>query len=387
MNKKVLVILITTMLMAGLMQGCNKADTSGVSPEKGSAEAAGQAAEEAQAPTAPKAEQAAAAEEENEEAPDENAIQEAEMPEESISIEENPELLAQAEKDYQEILEKYKTALQEGWDGDKLIDNGLSYMLIYSNDEKDRDKIGYMITDINKDGIAELFIGRQPEEGYQDTIYQAYTLKKGKPVILIDGGERDCYYLCVDGSSIFREGSSGASDGFFFSYVLDPEADRLRMVEGLLYDENADKNKPWFFVQTDDFDASMGQPVSEEDFNMLMDGFVSDIGTINFKPFGIAADSKESSYEKKEEPAANSGGGYTTDELCKMAQDYYEKHNNFRPPVAEGEEQDDGMILIHLYEQLPTHTATSAWYMIDPKTGKGYDYLFEDAKVDLTEVK
>ena len=388
MNRKSISILIVTCLILSLLQGCNKADTSGVSPVKVPAEAAlpaSEAAPASPAPEKPEPEPAPAPEiqEETEEPSTEvTEPQKPEVPESDPSVTEGTEPLTDAEKEYQDILEKYRTALREGWDEEKLTQNGLSYMLRYSTEEKDRDAVGYMILDINNDGTGELFIGKQPEGKYQETIYQIYTLKNGKPVLVADGSERDGYFLCVDNSTIYREGSGSAFDGFFFSYILDPGAEKLRMVEGLLFDERADEKNPWFFVQSDDFDASKGQPITEDQFNKAQDAFASNIKQIEYKSFGASGGAAGSSKDREEKASADNGEGYTIDELCEMAQDYYERHHDFRPPIADAEEED-GMILIHLYEQMPTHTATCAWYMIDPKTGKGYDYLFEDEKVDL----
>ena len=79
---------------------------------------------------------------------------------------------------------------------------------------------------------------------------------------------------------------------------------------------------------------------------------------------------------------------YTPEELCTMAQDYYERHKSFRPPVADYTENEDGTYTIHLYEEVDngdgsTHTATSAWYTVD-KNGDGTDDIWGDA-VHLTE--
>ncbi len=77
-----------------------------------------------------------------------------------------------------------------------------------------------------------------------------------------------------------------------------------------------------------------------------------------------------------------SGSGYTDTELCKMAIDYYDRHYGFRPPIAEITETNGDDVTIHLYEDMGDHTATSAWYVISRKTGKGHDDVFGN-KIDL----
>ena len=79
---------------------------------------------------------------------------------------------------------------------------------------------------------------------------------------------------------------------------------------------------------------------------------------------------------------------YTPDELCKMAQEYYNRHKNFYPPIADYQAKEGGKYQIHLYEVVDdgngtTHTATSAWYTVDAH-GVGTDDIYGEA-VDLTK--
>lgn len=79
---------------------------------------------------------------------------------------------------------------------------------------------------------------------------------------------------------------------------------------------------------------------------------------------------------------------YTPEELCKMAQDYYNRHNNYYPPIADYEAKEGGKYQIHLYEVVDdgngyTHTATSAWYTVDAH-GIGTEDIFGEA-VDLAK--
>lgn len=90
---------------------------------------------------------------------------------------------------------------------------------------------------------------------------------------------------------------------------------------------------------------------------------------------------------KSEGPQKESSDeGYTPEELCDMAQDYYNRHNGYYPPEADWTEEN-GLYTIHLYEVVDngdgtTHTATSAWYEVD-KYGKGTDIIMGN-EVDLS---
>ncbi len=75
--------------------------------------------------------------------------------------------------------------------------------------------------------------------------------------------------------------------------------------------------------------------------------------------------------------------GYTEEELKEMARRYYGSRYNHDPEFVEGQASEDNTYTIQLYDLFDGHTTTSAWYYIDPATGKGHDLL--DNPIDLTE--
>lgn len=77
---------------------------------------------------------------------------------------------------------------------------------------------------------------------------------------------------------------------------------------------------------------------------------------------------------------------YAPDELCKLAQDYYYRTNDFYPPGAEYTSNTDGTYTIHLYEDIQdeegiVHSATSGWLTVNV-CGIGQDDLTMQA-VDI----
>lgn len=64
---------------------------------------------------------------------------------------------------------------------------------------------------------------------------------------------------------------------------------------------------------------------------------------------------------------------YSNVQLCEMALDYYEAHENYRPELVGAEVQSDGKIAIQLYDNLGSHNSTSAWYTVDRFTAQGTD--------------
>ncbi len=83
--------------------------------------------------------------------------------------------------------------------------------------------------------------------------------------------------------------------------------------------------------------------------------------------------------------------GFTDEELCRMAEDYYIQTSGKKdgPGYVEiDSEAADGQVLIWLYDVVEdgaegAHGVTRAWYQIDRKTGRGVDAVTLE-EVDLT---
>ena len=78
---------------------------------------------------------------------------------------------------------------------------------------------------------------------------------------------------------------------------------------------------------------------------------------------------------------SNTNKEYTTEELEKMALDYYEAKTGYRPSRVGSQKNDDGTISIQLYDNMGDHNSTSDWYTVDPKTAVGTDITKN--KIDL----
>lgn len=91
------------------------------------------------------------------------------------------------------------------------------------NDDSSQE-LGYLVQDINGDGIRELMLGVnfQHENTEAHIIFDLYTLKEDQLVHVLDGWWRKCYYLSDDGYLIM-EGSSSASESDFAICEFDGE--------------------------------------------------------------------------------------------------------------------------------------------------------------------
>lgn len=86
---------------------------------------------------------------------------------------------------------------------------------------------------------------------------------------------------------------------------------------------------------------------------------------------------------KNDDSKSTDSKEYTEQELAQMALDYYEAKTGYRPGKVATEKNEEGKIVIQLYDSFEDHNSTSDWYTIDPKTAKGTNVLEED--IDLSK--
>jgi len=121
---------------------------------------------------------------------------------------------------YEPILKQYRTALEENWTGQQLVDAGLNFMI--------RDiapkAVGYAVDDLDDDGIPELAIGTiSGDEFYGKLIFELYTLgDHGNPVQIFSSIERNRYYY-AGGIRFANIGSSAFDDSFVTTLKLEGE--------------------------------------------------------------------------------------------------------------------------------------------------------------------
>lgn len=120
---------------------------------------------------------------------------------------------------YADIVSFICQGYQCRWDTMKPEDQGLSPVYSYSSEYA-----GFAEKDINGDGIPELVIGDQFEDGTY-RIYDIYTINPddGSLIHLASGGERDTFVINGSGV-IIEEGSSSAFDSFQRGFTIEDGA-------------------------------------------------------------------------------------------------------------------------------------------------------------------
>ncbi|MCD8105946.1 MAG: DUF1311 domain-containing protein [Lachnospiraceae bacterium] len=188
---------------------------------------------------------------------------------------------------YNEILQKYLTAIESGWETDAYDDNGLCYLAGYLSSADD---IGYYLVDIDEDGAAELLIGETADEDdeesyvYPGMFYDLYTVKDGILSQVVTSAERSRYYLCTD-KVIAYDGSSSAFCSANAWYSLN--GTELKLEEAVLYDDSYDSENPYFYSTTEVWE-DYSTPISQSEAAELY--AVHEYMTIPFTTLSEAAE-------------------------------------------------------------------------------------------------
>ena len=106
-----------------------------------------------------------------------------------------------------------------------LGETGISYLCRYV------ETLGYVMTDMDANGIPELIIGSTENENYNKTIFDMFTLVNGLPQRVLVSSER-VYYMLYQGNQILHRGSGGA--GYNFAGLYRYSGTEIQMTYGLV---------------------------------------------------------------------------------------------------------------------------------------------------------
>lgn len=176
---------------------------------------------------------------------------------------------------YGSILDRFYYQITGSWDRTDEISYMFYWDYTYVQSPSDA---GYMLTDMNGDGIEELLVStvKDAEHGL---IYDLYTCVDGEAVHIASSGERTMYNLCGDGTILY-EGSSGASNSIHAAYGIAAEDGLLKLKEVVRYDADQDKDNPWFYGTDgqcydgeNGFDYGLMSQISEEEAQGIIDSY------------------------------------------------------------------------------------------------------------------
>lgn len=129
----------------------------------------------------------------------------------------------------------------------------------------DYETLGYLIKDIDGNGVDELIFGANTDGwdngGWDGIIYDLYTIVNGKVFRVLDGWERNRYYLCENGC-IANEASSSSSESSYNYYAY--SGTELTLVESVIHNSFQDEKNPWFYSTENEPDIKNAEPISQD---------------------------------------------------------------------------------------------------------------------------
>lgn len=162
---------------------------------------------------------------------------------------------------YYALIEELTDGLKNGFTEDQQINLDVTSCFYYT--DPSYEIIGYMLMDIDGDGINELLFGANspdgsgPEDGWDSIVYDVYTINDGMMLHIFSGAERSRYYLCENGT-IANEGSDGAAYTIYNYY--DYVDDSLKIIESVYSDEAG-----WYHSKMEAYEDQEAERISEDE--------------------------------------------------------------------------------------------------------------------------
>ena len=162
--------------------------------------------------------------------------------------EEDSEIATRFEQDermYKKILDGYDHLISEPFDMDAELQPEYVYSMIHpywlEYTEEGACGEGFTFRDLNEDGIDELLLGWAIGDSWDmdyGYVFAIFTMVDGKPVLAVEGWDRNRYVIGEDGF-IYNCGSSGASFTTYFKYRFNPDKENFLEPIEEIYSQDA----------------------------------------------------------------------------------------------------------------------------------------------------
>ena len=142
---------------------------------------------------------------------------------------------------------------------------------------------GWLLRDLDGDGIPELLLGANWDEGHA-VIFNIYRYGGARAVRVVNGWNRNRWYLCAEGS-LANECSSSAFESSYSYYRY--TSGELQHLETLLYLDDGSGGSPWRYSVTTDQYVNSGDfhSATEAEATAVMDKYTHE--TLAFTPFVV----------------------------------------------------------------------------------------------------
>ena len=171
---------------------------------------------------------------------------------------------------YDELISVIDKGLENGFSDEEQLSLDISTCFYMNN--SDFEILGYMIKDLDGDGVDELLLGENsadglgPDEGWDSIIYDLYTMQDGKVVHVFDGWERNRYYMCTDGT-IANEGSGGAAYTSWAYYEY--KDGKLNLVESVFTDTDDELMGHYYYSNEEPYVDESNEVTEDEAMDIV----------------------------------------------------------------------------------------------------------------------
>ena len=188
---------------------------------------------------------------------------------------------------YAEQVDRYYKAIVTQCDESFYFKQAMSPMPIHYYDGNELSNIGFAMTDLDGDGNQELLIGAIKDHQTEPVVFEIWTLMNNQPVMLAQSGYRTRYYLqFAEDDSIWNlayEADNGATN--YGVYYLQITGSTLEVIQGVIYDANANANAPWFMAYDLDWDVTNDMDIDEDTAKAVVDAGRRTYTTVEYTPF------------------------------------------------------------------------------------------------------
>ena len=190
---------------------------------------------------------------------------------------------------YAQQIERYYTAISQQWDEGTYFDHEMSALAAYYYEGKPLDNVGFTFMDLDGDGIWELIIGAILNAQRDPLVFEIWTLKNDEPVMLVQSGSRNRYYLQYaeedDLWSVAYEAENGAANHAV--YYLQLQDGEFKVIQGVIFDAFASPEAPWFMAYDLDWDVSNDTPIDEDTATSVMDAGRDTYAAQEYFPYSL----------------------------------------------------------------------------------------------------
>ena len=188
---------------------------------------------------------------------------------------------------YAQQIARYYTALSEKWNEEQYLDNGMSEVLAAYYEGNPLNNVGFGFVDLDNDGRWELVIGAIQDAETEPAVFEIWTLVDDQPVMLALAGARSQYALLyVEEDNMWyvaHEGANSArNSGTYYLMLVDG---KLEVMQGIIYNSEADAQNPWFMAYDMDWDASNDDPIDEEMAHSILESNRNHYTALEYFPY------------------------------------------------------------------------------------------------------